>query len=144
VIDRAGIARLIPHGEAMCLLDRVLDWDGQRIRCVADSHRAACNPLRHAGRLGVLCGVEYAAQAMALHGALVGGTGVPAVAGYLASVRAVTCHVARLDNIPGPLDVTAERLLGEGDRLIYRFALHHEARLLLDGRAAVVIGNAGP
>jgi predicted hotdog family 3-hydroxylacyl-ACP dehydratase len=141
MIDRAGIARLIPHAGEMCLLDGVLSWDASTIRCTSDTHRAAQNPLRHAGRLGIVCGVEYAAQAMALHGALSGGGGEgAATAGYLASVRALTCHVDRLDEVAGTLLVSAERLHGEGKRVIYAFALCHNDRVLLDGRAAVVIG----
>ena len=69
-LDRAWIASHIPHQGSMCLLDYVEAWDRERIRCRASSHRAADNPLRAYGRLGAACGIEYAAQAMAVHGAL--------------------------------------------------------------------------
>ena len=142
LIDKPGIARLIPHAGAMCLLDGILNWNDARIRCVTTSHRALDNPLRHDGRLGVLCGVEYAAQAMALHSVLgageTGGSGQPR-AGYLASLRAVVCHIDRLDLLTGTLIVEAERLYGEADRAIYRFTLRQEDRILLDGRAAAVL-----
>ena len=49
------------------------DWNAERISCVSRSHRAADNPLRAGGRLGIACGIEYAAQAMAVHGALIAG-----------------------------------------------------------------------
>ncbi len=45
-MTKAEIAGLIPHAGAMCLLDGVLEWDEQRVRCVAHSHRDAANPLR--------------------------------------------------------------------------------------------------
>jgi predicted hotdog family 3-hydroxylacyl-ACP dehydratase len=54
----------------MCLLDRVVHWDSQRIHCRASSHRSADNPLRSRDQLSAACGIEYAAQAMAVHGAL--------------------------------------------------------------------------
>ena len=54
----------------MCLLDEVLSWDLQRISCRSASHRAADNPLRAHGRLGAACAIEYAAQTVAVHGAL--------------------------------------------------------------------------
>ena len=54
----------------MCLLDAVLDWDDARITCRATSHADPANPLRADGRLGAANGIEYAAQAMAVHGAL--------------------------------------------------------------------------
>lgn len=136
-LDRAGIAALIPHDGAMCLLDGVLAWDAAHIDCVTDSHRAPDNPLRRDGMLGVLCGIEYAAQAMALHGALSGGA--RARSGALASLRGLAAHVERLDTLAGPLLIAAERLHGEADRVIYGFALRHDGRIVLEGRAAAVL-----
>ena len=72
-MDRTQIATLIPHAGAMCLLDAVIAWDATTITCLASSHRTPTNPLAARGRLEVVCGVEYAAQAMAVHGALAGG-----------------------------------------------------------------------
>jgi predicted hotdog family 3-hydroxylacyl-ACP dehydratase len=97
--------------------------------------------LRAHGRLGSACGIEFAAQAMALHGALLAGAAaaVPPRAGFLVSVRGVDLHVARLDDIAGDLEVEAERLLGDGDHLIYGFAIRAGGRLLLGGRAAAVL-----
>jgi predicted hotdog family 3-hydroxylacyl-ACP dehydratase len=144
LIDKIGIARLIPHAGAMCLLDGVLSWDNARIRCITTTHQTPDNPLRLDGRLGILCGVEYAAQAMAAHSALItdntDDSGQPR-AGFLASLRAVVCQIDRLDQLTGALIVEAERLHGEADRAIYHFTLHHEDRILLDGRAAAVLGK---
>jgi predicted hotdog family 3-hydroxylacyl-ACP dehydratase len=149
LIEKPGIARLIPHAGAMCLLDGVLDWDGTRIRCVTTSHRDMGNPLRRSGQLGILCGVEYAAQAMALHGSLASaGAGTArsasAGAGYLASLRDLACHTDRLDLLTGMLIVEAERLHGDAERAIYGFALRHDDRILLNGRAAVVLKAVVP
>lgn len=138
LMDRAAIAALIPHEGAMCLLDGVLAWDRTSIACLASSHRAANNPLAADGRLDVVCGVEYAAQAMAVHGGLVGDARRPA-AGYLASLRDVTCSVDRLDLLEGDLLVTAELLIADAGRVIYRFTLTSDARPVMSGRAAVVI-----
>ncbi len=140
LIDKLAIARLIPHAGAMCLLDGVLSWDEARICCIARSHQSPDNPLRRNGQLGILCGVEYAAQTMALHGALVSGN--PGLSGYLASVRSVRCAADRLDLVPGDLGVEAERLHSEAGRAIYRFRVYHADRVLLDGRAAVVLAEA--
>jgi len=79
----------------MCLLDEVIDWSAARVSCRSGTHREPDNPLRAFGRLGIACGIEYAAQAMAVHGALVAGgaplAGAPAAgtpaAGFLAAVR---------------------------------------------------------
>ncbi len=142
LMGRAEIAALIPHDGPMCLLDGVIAWDRTRIACVASSHRAPGNPLAAEGRLEAVCGVEYAAQAMAVHGGLAGGGHRPA-AGYLASLREVTCSVDRLDLLPGDLLVTAELLIADASRVIYNFNLTSDARPVISGRAAVVI-DAGP
>ena len=131
----------------MCLLDAVTAWNDTRIVCRTGSHRASDNPLRAQGRLGAACGVEFAAQAMAVHGALLaeresdGGGAVPRV-GYLASVRSVNLHVQRLDTIVADLTVTAERLLGDANHILYRFNIEAGPQLLLEGRAAVVLDVA--
>ena len=137
-MTRGALTDLIPHAGTMCLLDGVLSWDRNRIRCIARSHRDPDNPLRHAGRLAALCGVEYASQAMAVHGGLTGGGTRPA-AGYLASLRDLACRVERLDDLVDDLIIEAENLTGEGSRVIYAFSVTAAGRELLNGRAAVVI-----
>jgi predicted hotdog family 3-hydroxylacyl-ACP dehydratase len=139
LIDRSRIGQLIPHAGTMCLLDGVLEWNATSIRCLATGHRDAGNPLRSGDRLPVLCGIEYAAQAMAVHGGLVGATsGQRPRAGYLASVRNVVCAVDRLDSLDGPLIVNAESLMGDS-RVVYKFEVEHDGRAVLSGRAAVVL-----
>jgi len=138
-MERDEIARLIPHAGAMCLLDRVLRWDAASIRCLTERHRDADNPLRSHGRLGALSGVEFAAQAMALHGRLAAGGATAPRHGLLVSLRQVTCRRDRLDDIDGEIVVEAERLAGGGSDAIYRFALRAADVELLSGRAAVML-----
>ena len=123
----------------MCLLDAVQDWSADAITCVANSHTDPANPLRADGRLGAANGIEYAAQAMAIHGALLAGNDGQPRQGYLTSVRGVTLHAARLDDLPGELIVRAERLSGDANNILYQFSVHHAERCLLEGRAAVVL-----
>jgi predicted hotdog family 3-hydroxylacyl-ACP dehydratase len=124
----------------MCLLDSVQHWSEQEISCIAHSHRGVDNPLRAHGRLGIACGIEYAAQAMAVHGALL----APAVSeapkvGYLVSVRGVRMAVSRLDNIAGELEVKANCLMASESNMLYAFTISAAGQLLLEGRAAVVL-----
>lgn len=142
MIGKAEIATLIPHAGDMCLLDGVLDWDESSIRCISAQHRAPHNPLRRGGRLDAVCGVEFAAQAMAAHGRLAGGADGTPRAGYLASLRDLVCREERLDLLAGDLVISAERLMGDGARVIYGFALHCDGVELLSGRAAVVLDAA--
>jgi predicted hotdog family 3-hydroxylacyl-ACP dehydratase len=145
-LDAAGIAARIPHQGTMCLLDGLLDWSATHVLCRASSHADSANPLRSPAGLLAPVAIEYAAQAMALHGSLVAAPGaVPPGPGFLASARDVRLHVARLDEAPGPLRVRAERLAGDGGQALYRFTLHDAAgRLLVEGRATVVLNQALP
>ncbi|MEO7728912.1 MAG: hydroxymyristoyl-ACP dehydratase [Burkholderiales bacterium] len=141
-LTRSDIAALIPHAGAMCLLDGVVRWDATHISCIARSHRDVDNPLRAGGRLDALCGIEYAAQAMAVHGGLAGSVGARPKAGYLVSLRDVICRESRLDNLHGDLVVDAERLMGDEGRVIYQFALRVGAAAIMSGRATVVLDAA--
>ena len=123
----------------MCLLDKVIEWSESSITCRATSHTDPANPLRAEGRLGAANGIEYAAQAMAIHGALLANVDDQPRQGYLTSVRSVALNVARLDDLPGELSVQAERLSGDGNNILYQFSLSHDGRCLLEGRAAVVL-----
>lgn len=142
MLDHAWIAAHIPHQGDMCLLDSVVDWSENAISCRAVSHTDPANPLRAADRLGAATGIEYAAQAMAIHGALLAGQDDAPRQGYLTSVRSVTLHVDRLDDLSGPLEVQAERLSGDANNILYQFSVGHAGRCLLAGRAAVVLDAA--
>jgi predicted hotdog family 3-hydroxylacyl-ACP dehydratase len=141
-LDHDWIAAHIPHQGSMCLLDAVLAWDAQHITCSASSHREASNPLRQFGRLGAACGIEYAAQAMAVHGALTASPNNAPQPGMLVSVRAVQLHATQLDDLAADLAVHAERISGDASMLLYQFRLLAADRLLLEGRASVVLGSA--
>jgi len=150
-LDHAGLAALIPHSGPMCLLNRLRAWDEERIECSASNHRDAAHPLRTRSGLLCSCAIEYAAQAMALHGALLGQAGgTRASPGYLASARGVTLHRWRLDDLPVPQDaadvllVQATRVAGDARQILYAFTLMHAGLCLAEGRAAVVLNPNAP
>lgn len=141
-MNREQIARLVPHAGAMCVLDAVVDADAQRLHATASSHRDPANPMRAGDRLGAACGIEYAAQAMALHAALQS-SGDPAPVdggrfGMLVSVRDVLAGVARLDSIDAPLEIEVELLAGEAGGALYAFRVSAGDARLLEGRASVI------
>ena len=143
-MNRAWIEARIPHQGRMCLLDEVIAWNAQHIRCSTGTHRALDNPLRSHDRLGIACGIEYAAQAMALHGALAtaaagAGAGAASRVGLLASVRDVRLHVSRLDDIESDLLCEVTHVAGDNLTALYEFALRDKDRSLLAGRASVVL-----
>jgi len=141
ILDRAWIAARIPHRGSMCLLDAVESWNDTEIVCRASSHRLANNPLRAERSLGIANGIEYAAQTMAVHGALLASDAAPA-AGFLTSVRDVHWQRARLDDVAGDLTVRAERISGNEVNVLYRFSVHAEGVILLCGRASVMLDAA--
>lgn len=140
-LDHAAIAARIPHAGSMCLLDAVQAWDAQQITARARSHLASDNPLRNQGGLPITAGIEYAAQAMAVHGSLLG-DGTPR-AGRLASTRGVQCHVRWLDRETADLLITARRISGDDAGMVYDFELRAGDRLLMQGRASVALLPAG-
>ena len=130
---------LLPHAGRMRLLERLLDWDADRIRLTTTSHRSPDNPLRNAGRLRALHLCEYGAQAMAIHGGLsaraAGGVMRP---GLLVSLRAVRLLCDDVQALRGDLLVEADRLQGGETSWQYAFRVSHAGVLLAEGRAAVI------
>ena len=122
----------------MCLLDRVVSWDDNRIACTARSHLDPRNPLRRAGRLGIVCAAEYAMQAAAVHGALRSGAAGPP--GFAAALRALRFGADRLDDpAHGALTVIAEVERWELSGAIYLLSVQAEhGQELLRGRATIV------
>ena len=140
IIDKAALCRLIPHHGTMCLLDTVEQWDDTSIICTAASHRDTTNPLRRDNQLEAVCGLEYAAQAMAVHvGLLEQGKDRRLAVGYLGAVKNLTLRATRLDDVKGDLTVQATRLVGEVGSFIYAFRVSAERQELLDGRASIFL-----
>lgn len=140
VIDAARIERLIPHSGTMCLLAEVTEWDDENIHARAESHRSPENPLRHAGRLAAINAVEYAAQAMAVHGALRAGdtAGRP---GFLAAVRSLQLHTERLDETGDDLYVACQRIMGDDNGIMYTFSVMADGAICAEGRAMVLFAE---
>ncbi len=140
VLDAAQIAALIPHHGSMCLLEAVIAHDAQSIHCRASSHRLLTNPLRENGVLHAVCGVEYAAQAMAVHGALLSGqSNATPRGGRLASVRQVELSTDRLDTIVQALDIKAVLIMGDHQSMVYEFTVSTPDSRLLAGKATVIL-----
>ncbi|MEA5124958.1 hypothetical protein [Xanthomonas floridensis] len=140
---RDAIAALIPHQGAMCLWEEVVEWDAQRIVLRSRAHRDQAHPLRAAGRLRALHLCEYGAQAMAVHGGLLGrASGKPVRPGMLVALRGVELHVAYLEQLPEAIVCEAQVLMQGEDSQQYSFRLSHGEHLLAEGRATVMLGAA--
>lgn len=140
------IRALLPHSGTMCLLEEVDDWSASRIVCRTQTHRRADNPLRSPDGLGSAIGVEYAAQAMALHAGLVQDserktdpkhpTGQH---GVIASVRNVKLFRPYLHMIESDLIIEADLLSGDVRSALYDFQVGGDGQSIVSGRATVVL-----
>jgi predicted hotdog family 3-hydroxylacyl-ACP dehydratase len=139
MLGRDAIATLIPHQGAMCLLDRVIEWDKDRIVLATSSHRAPDNPLRLDGRLRAVNLCEYGAQAMAVHGGLSAqADGKAPRPGFLVSLRDVQLQVDFIETLNGELLVAAQKLLETAGSWQYSFEVAHAGETIATGRAAIM------
>ena len=144
-LDHAAIAGRIPHAGAMCLLERVLDWDASGLACLGRvvTGDDGPHPLARVGRLPSVAAIEYAAQAMALHGGLIleqagDGNPPPPSRGFLAGLRGV--HLSRrwIPVGTGPLRIRVDRFAGDALQVLYDFTVTGDGPIAA-GRAVVVL-----
>jgi predicted hotdog family 3-hydroxylacyl-ACP dehydratase len=123
----------------MCLLDDVAQWDESRIVC-----RAAAPTADHpfALRQGVpaVAAIEYAAQAAALHGALLDGDREPRH-GVLAKLNEVALTGGWLDEGSGALTVEADLLVRGAAGCMYSFTVRDERACRARGRLLIAFTN---
>ncbi len=140
VLSKLDICQLIPHAGSMCLLDSVQEWGPSNITCLSSTHHDLQNPLRRGGHLEAICGLEYAAQAMAVHVRLVASPhrSEPQI-GYIGAVRDCRLHVACLDEVMSVLEVKAVKLFAQDQSVIYELKVSAEGSELLSGRASLFL-----
>ncbi|MEO6032185.1 MAG: hydroxymyristoyl-ACP dehydratase [Burkholderiaceae bacterium] len=135
MLNRAEIEGRIPHAGEMCLLGSVQRWDATTILCSAEAPTAA-HPLAGAQGVPAIAAVEYAAQAAAVHGALLDATAAPR-AGLLAKLTDVELSTIGPGAADGPLTIRAE-LLGRIDTACqYAFEVSNRRACLARGRLLV-------
>ena len=128
----------LPHSGDMCLIDGIVNYDTQSITCQTESHQLTSNPLRNNKQLASINGIEYAAQAAALHLALAKIT--TQHRGMLASIQECQLYVQRLDIIKTPISIVSELLFCDQDHsAFYQFRLSSEKTELVTGRLLIVL-----
>jgi predicted hotdog family 3-hydroxylacyl-ACP dehydratase len=152
-IENSELRTMLPHAGAMCLLERVVRCNATEIECVAISHRQSNNPLRFNNELPAHVGVEYCAQAIAIHGyvtsfvtkasSAVQSSAAVAQAsprhGYLAVILNTHWHIARLDECHDVLQVIATKQTTLQQGVSYSFAIKHQGHEVLTGQAIVAL-----
>lgn len=140
-LDRP-LSELIPHGEGMCLIDSVVEYDEKTIHCRTDSHTNPDNPLAEGGRLSSLAIVEYASQAAAIHAALGGPRLAGGRAAYVGLVKALRVHCELLSDIAASIDLKAECILSQDNGAVYRFQAYTDSPIA-DGQLNLVVPGEG-
>lgn len=143
-LDRRAVESLVPQAGAMCLLDAVTDWDSERITCTA-ALRLQDHPLAHAGDVPAVVACEYAAQATAVHGALLDRAGSPR-AGMLASLVDVQLHCASFPRQPAEVVVHAHLRSRTEGACLYAFDVASAGSAIAEGQLMVAFTppGAGP
>ena len=142
LLTASALCERLPHADRMCLLNALVAWDETGIHCTTRSHRRPDNPLCAAQGLPAICGVEYAAQAMAVHGGLCADRAEPLPA-VLAAVRNLDLYTDWLHGHGAELEIFAQRLRGDRRASVYDFRITAQARVLLTGRLTVAFKAAG-
>jgi predicted hotdog family 3-hydroxylacyl-ACP dehydratase len=141
-IDRAGIERLVPHAGAMCLLDAVTEWSDAAIACTS-ALPGADHPLARNRRVPAIVATEYAAQATAVHGALLAGSDQPR-AGMLATLVDVQLATAAIPAEGDALSIRARLLGRSAGGCMYSFEVGTTGTLVASGRLMVVLAREAP
>lgn len=137
--EKSKLCDLIPHHGTMCLLDKIEQWNEERVICSTLTHTQDENPLRRNGHLHIVHALEYGAQAMAVHGGLLAQQKQETIQpGYLVALRNAKFFTEHLDTIPTSLTVEAHQLLESGGSLIYEITIKDNDNILAEARATVM------
>lgn len=136
------IKSLLPHTGAMMLIDEVVEHDRHKAHCRARIDGLQDHPLACRGSLPAAALIEYAAQTMAAHGALLSAPGSPPQAGRLAALAALDLAGDRVE-IPALIDVHVTRVGGDDSGAVYEFCVLADRHTLARGRATVMFVKSG-
>jgi predicted hotdog family 3-hydroxylacyl-ACP dehydratase len=138
-LDRATIERLVPHSGAMCLLGEVTQWGAGSIECTAPAP-GADHPLRRHAAVPAIAACEYAAQAAAVHGALLDQALSPRP-GMLVKLMDVDLH-ARSFPDGADLRVSAQLVSRVSTGCLYSFDVRAGSHAICEGKLMVAFGAA--
>ncbi|MDH5736979.1 MAG: hypothetical protein OEZ23_01650 [Gammaproteobacteria bacterium] len=134
-------ADLLPHGQSMVLIDRIVRWDSDSICCQTDSHKRTSNPLHRNNSLSAANLIEYGAQAMALHEVLARKKDTDGIyrpiSGMVSALKNVMIARVNMDSIAESLEIKASKEFVSLSGAIYVFEVLVGDRILAEGRITV-------
>jgi len=137
LVTRERLEPLVPHAGAMLMIDGVKAYDDRSICCESLRHQAVDNPLRRDGKLSAHHGIEFAAQAAAVHGGLIN-DGKKAPLRALAAVRKASFSRPWIHDLPGRLEIAANLVMLDQRAAVYQSSLHHEGEEIASMRLTLM------
>ncbi|RZA07407.1 MAG: hypothetical protein EOO68_03485 [Moraxellaceae bacterium] len=123
---------LLPHGQALQVISALIDLTPERIHCIVQA--PINNPLcDQANVVSSFSCIEYAAQAAAIHGILMGANYnplKPAFIGAVKDLQLARSHYASTQTVT----ISAQQEYSENDGAIYSFSGDADGERLLSGR----------
>lgn len=139
MLDQQQIAKMLPHAGDMCLLSKVLTWDAEQLTGLAVDLNFKNNPLLCDAELFSITGVEYAAQAVAVHAGLA--SGQTSGEGYLVQIKNINIHKPKLSSEPIKVAVYKQAL--QPYSMIYDFKISESAELIIEGTLMIALKTQG-
>jgi len=134
---REEIASLIPHGDAMSVLDRIIHWDEKTLLAETNAHQRQDHPLYNDSISSVLL-LEYAAQAAAVHAGLNHIEFESNRPAYVGAFKNIKLHVAKLNDVIGILTIKVTCVLSETAGAIYEMHIRSQTEIIIEGRLVLV------
>ncbi len=144
-MKKSQICQLLPHSGTMCLIDEIVSWDKEMLVAKTMSHTELKNPLTNEDSLNSIHGVEYAAQAMALHSALIKSEKMEQTKtrGYLASVKNINILQEYLFEKQGdditPLLIKVFVLMAGSQGFSYQFEILKGDQVYISGKITIFL-----
>lgn len=134
LLTRDHIAALLPHGNAMCMLDEIVSWDSEHIHCRSHYFARDDNPLFEDGQIESVILIEFAAQAAGVHAALLQPSQEHAPRpAYIGAVKSIELLKSVSDNAAA-IELKAHCLLNNSSGAIYEVIAQQHDIILMRGR----------
>lgn len=151
-LNSQEIEQHLPHAGKMSLLDKVCHADSSWLSATATSHLNGDNPLRFNGKLASINGIEYAAQAMAIHGFLLSEEKQAGSlsnekkedsiqAGYIATVRNIEIYTPFFPQSESVIMIEVNQLMSDKNGFTYQFHISCEKKALISGKITIFLIN---
>jgi len=141
-LNSQEIEQRLPHAGKMSLLDKVTHADRLTLSASAVSHLSSNNPLRLNHKLSSINGIEYAAQAMAIHGFLLSElkqTEASTQTRYIATIRNIDIFTPFFPETESVIKIEVEQLMSDTNGFTYQFHISDGKKALISGKITIFL-----